>query len=83
MEQILDRVDEDCDISSEDAVSWITKDLNTIKAFKYTKGRKGHPTFSTFPRTLVRKLNYRELHSWMTNHIKTWDTIYVNNTASS
>ena len=93
MEQILDRVDEDCDISSEagyrskgkpeDAVSQITKDLNTIKAFKYTKGRKGHPTFETFPRTLVRKLNYRELHSWMTNHIKTWDTIYVNNTASS
>ena len=81
-----------CDISSEagyrskgkpeDAVLQITKDLNTIKAFKYTKGRKGHPTFATFLQTLVRKLNYRELHSWMTR-IKTWDTIYVNNTASS
>ncbi len=86
MEAILSGIDKDCGIAvnigyrskgkPEVAVAQITKDLNKIQAFKYIKGRKGHPTFTDFPRTILRKLNYRDLHAWMTGHIKTWDAVY-------
>ena len=86
MEAILSGIYKDCGIAvnigyrskgkPEVAVAQITKDLNKIQAFKYIKGRKGQPTFTDFPRTVLRKLNYRDLHAWMTGHIKTWDAVY-------
>lgn len=86
MEAVLSRIDKDCDIASnigyrskgkpEVAVAQITNDLIKIQAFKYCKGRKGHPTFMNFPQTLLGKLDYRDLHAWMTGLIKTWEALY-------
>ena len=79
VEALLSRID-------KDSVIWIIvlgidqkgsqKKLCQIQAFKYCKGRKGHPTYPNFPQTLLPKLDYRDLHGWMTDLIKTWYTVY-------
>lgn len=81
MEAILNGIDRDCDLASnigyrskgkpEVAVAQVTKDLLKIQAFKFCKGRKGHPTFKKFPKTLLGSLNHRNLHTWLKHHIKT------------
>ena len=86
MEAILDGIDRDCDLASnigyrfkgkpEVAVAPVTKDLVKIQAFKYCRGRKGHPTFTNFLKTLLGSLNYRDLHTWLKDHVKTWDSAY-------
>ena len=86
MEEVLDGIDKDCEIDQnvgyrskgkpENAVAQITNDLVKIQAFKTFKGRKGHPTFANFLQTLLGKLNYKDLHTWMTDLIKTWDAVY-------
>ena len=73
VELILDSIYKDCDRKhsvgfrlsgkQEDAVAQITKDLIQIKAFKYQHGRLGHPSFLDFSPSLLRKLDYRNLHS--------------------
>ena len=87
MEAILSGIDKDCGIAIdigyrskgklEVAVAQVTKDLKKIHAFTYTKGRKGHPTFSDFPQTFLGKLNYKDLHAWITGHIKIWDAVLI------
>lgn len=58
LERIWDSVDNDCNWevktrarsvkSLEETVFQIYEDLNHIKAFKQTPGRKGHPSFANF-----------------------------------
>ena len=86
VEVILERVDNDCLMTKskgcrskgkpENAVQQITKDLIQIQAFKYQLGRNGHPSFLNFPSNMLDKLDYRDLHSWMTGLIKTWESVY-------
>lgn len=86
MECILNAVDKDCEIGSspghrsngnrEAAVQQITKDLVKIDAFTYQKGRPGHPSFPKFPVSLLKGLNFRDLHSWMKELIQTWEPLY-------
>lgn len=86
VELILDAVDKDSDrkraigyrssTKQEDAVSQITKDLMQIKAFHYQQGRLGHPSFLDFSPSLLMKLDYRDLHGWMKDHIKLWDSVF-------
>ena len=86
VELILDAVDNDSDrkqsigyrssTKQEDAVSQITKDLMQIKAFHYQQGRLGHPSFLDFNASLLMKLDYRDFHGWMKDHIKLWDSVF-------
>ena len=86
MELIIDSIDHDCQIDEsvgyrkqgkpEVAVAQITKDLMQIKAFDQQRGRRGHPSFLDFPSNLLNKLDYRDLHKWMTDRIKEWKSIY-------
>lgn len=91
MELILEKLDDDCQLSKlegyrskgnpELAVAKITKDLMNIYAFRHQSGRRGHPSFPRFPSSLLEKLDYRDLHTWMTDLIKTWESIYELNRA--
>ena len=86
MERILNSVDNDCGIQSAvgyrtqsnqfAAVQQITKDLLTIRAFTYQEGRQGHPSFPKFPCSLLGSLNFKDLHLWMVELIKTWEPLY-------
>lgn len=86
VEMILDSIDRDCDIGeasgyrssgkSEVAVKQIATDLLTIRAFKHQSGRNGHNSFPKFPCDLLKKLDYRDLHSWMSGLVKTWYTFF-------
>ncbi len=86
MERILNSVDNDCGIQSAvgyrtqgnqfAAVQQITKDLLSIGAFTYQEGRQGHPSFPKFPRSLLGSLNFKDLHLWMVELIKTWEPLY-------
>ena len=86
VELILDSADADCGIiasagfrssgSPEVAVEQATKDLVQIGAFKWLPGRMGHPTFVNFSSNLIQKLDYRDLHAWIKDHIKLWGSVY-------
>ena len=79
MEAVLDKIDEDCDLQRgrgyrsqgkpEVAVTQIAKDLMQINAFKHQPGRAGHRSFPRFPSSLLRGLDYRELHTWIVDQI--------------
>ena len=81
VEVILDAVDRDCNIDGsrgyrspgkpEIAVKQITTDLLHNKAFKSQPGRNGYASFPQFPSNLLKKLDYRDLQSWMSGLIKT------------
>ena len=86
MEKIRDSIRRDCGLpetpgymskgNPEVAVLQIIKDLMQINAFRHEGGRKGHPSFPNFPFSLLRKLDYRDLHKWMKGLLKTWEPIY-------
>ena len=86
VELIIDRIDKDCQKKTcagrrtegnpTIAVEQIAKDLVKIDAFHFQPGRLGHPTFLAFPSNLLKQLDYRDLHTWMKEHIKLWETIY-------
>ena len=86
MEGILDAIRRDCGLpeiqgyrsagNSEVPVLQVIRDLVEINAFKYEAGREGHPSFAKFPSSLLRNLDYRDLHTWMNDLLKTWETIY-------
>ena len=86
MEGMLDAIRRDCGLpeiqgyrsagNSEVPVLQVIRDLVEIKAFKYEAGREGHPSFAKFPSSLLRNLDYRDLHTWMNDLLKTWETIY-------
>lgn len=86
VELIMDSIDKDCGHSTkvglraqgnpEIAVEQVTKDLMQLRAFRHQSSRLGHPSFINFPSNLLKKLDYRDLHSWMTGLMKTWETVY-------
>jgi len=86
MEDIRDSIKKDCGLlettgyrssgKPESAVIQIIQDLMQIRAFKHEVGREGHPSFPDFPSNLLRKIDYRDLHTWMNGLIKTWEPIY-------
>ena len=69
---ILKSIDHDCKLSNraaqrsvakkEEAVQQITADLVSIKAFRYTRGREGYPSFPKFNPNLLSALDFRDLH---------------------
>ena len=84
LELLLLSIDSDCGLddhgyrtkgNNEGAVLQIMSDLMEIKAFKYTQGKSGHPSFPDFPSSIVN-LDYRDLHQWMTEKKKLWQSIY-------
>ena len=86
MEDIRDSIKKDCRLletpgyrssgKPESAVIQIIQDLMQIRAFKHEVGREGHPSFPDFPSNLLRKIDYRDLHTWINGLIKTWEPIY-------
>ena len=86
VELIMEGIDRDCgglhrvgfrtQGKPEVAIAQVTKDLMNIQAFKYQKGRAGHPSFQNFPSNLLKDLDYRDMHAWMTRLLKTWGTVY-------
>ena len=60
----------------EIAVAQVTSDMIRLRAFEHQNGRLGHPSFIDFPSNLLKNLDYRDLHSWMTEHMKIWETVY-------
>lgn len=86
MEMVLDSIGKDCSLTRspghrsvgkpEAAVAQIVDDLIKIKAFRHQPGRKGHPSYPAFPRNILKSLDYRDLHSWMTGLIKTWEPLH-------
>jgi hypothetical protein len=93
MEQILESVDNDCDLcdgpgyrSHGDAirtVELVTKDLVDAEVFKKQPGRPGHPSYSKMPSNLLKKLDYRDLHNWMREHLQLWESVYTSNKKSN
>jgi hypothetical protein len=87
IEIILDGVDKECSIDDADgyrssikskgAVEQIAKDLIQRQAFKHQPGRNGYLSFPRFPSNLLKNLDYRELHAWMSGLIKTWESCYT------
>lgn len=85
-EAILDTIRHDCGLpeiqgyrsagNSEVPVLQVIRDLVQINAFKYEAGREEHPSFPKFPSSLLRNLVYHDLHTWMNDLLKTWETIY-------
>ena len=53
-------------------VNQIVKDLMDKKVFMHLPERDGYPSFPNFPSNLLHDINYRDLHSWMTNLIQRW-----------
>lgn len=86
VELILHNIDEDCKLSrrssyrsvakKEEAVMQIISDLQSIGAFKFLRGREGHPSFPKFSANLFVGIDYRELHKWIKDTLKTWSSIY-------
>lgn len=86
LQAILKTVDKDCALESrkgyrsakdpEESVKQILGDLMQKNAFKFTPGREGHPTFHNFDGNLLKELDYRDLHKWMTEHLSLWGSIY-------
>jgi hypothetical protein len=85
LEEILHSIDNDCKLSdrqghrsseeTQEAVTQIVDDLMEIEAFKQHPDRDGHHSFQDFPESLVN-LDYRDYHSWMTDKIKLWGSIF-------
>ena len=86
LEAIVESVNADCNYSGrvgrrsisnqEKCVQQIVDDLMKEKVFKFTEDRDGHPSFPQFSGQLLRKIDYRQVHHWVTDHIKLWGSIY-------
>lgn len=86
VELILHNIDADCKLTHkssyrsvakrEEAVMQVIKDLQSIDAFKFVKGRQGHPSFSKFSANFFESIDYRELHKWIKDTLQTWRSIY-------
>ena len=60
----------------EERVRQIVEDLVSERVFHFTEGREGHASFPRFDGNLLQNIDHHELHSWMTEHIKLWGSIY-------
>ncbi|KXJ11322.1 hypothetical protein AC249_AIPGENE23166 [Exaiptasia diaphana] len=84
-DMMISSVDKDCELEQregrrsnphkEEAVTQITSDLVNTKAFKFTPGRKGYEAFPEFGANII-KLDYRDLHKWIKDHLKLWESVY-------
>ena len=82
VELILGSIDKDCMLATRkgyrskgkdtNTVNQIVKDLIDKKVFMRLPERDGYPSFPNFPSNLVQNLDYKDLHSWMTNLIQRW-----------
>lgn len=89
VEVILHSIDTDCKLTHkssyrsvakrEEAVMQVIKDLLSIAAFKFVKGRQGHPSFSKFSAIFFESLDYRQLHKLIKDTLQTWSSIYEKN----
>lgn len=85
LERLLQSIDKDCGLQerkgyqskgkNQDVVLQVMSDLIQIKAFKFTPGRHGHPSFADFQSSIVNVDN-RDLHEWMSEKKKIWKSIY-------
>jgi hypothetical protein len=85
LERLIESIDEECNLqerkgyrssgNNTESVMQITSGLSSIKAFKFTPGRHGHPSFPDFQNRIVN-LDYRNLHEWMSEKKKLWQSIY-------
>lgn len=86
MEQILESIDTDCNLANEfgyrsggdpkKTVEIVVNDLMRIQAFKKQLGRSGHPSYPKISSNLLKNLDYRDLHNWMREHLKLWESVY-------
>jgi hypothetical protein len=84
-EMIISSIDQDCELlerkghrsnpKKNEAVVQIVSDLLEIEAFKFNSGREGYSTFPKFEANIV-SLDYRDLHKWIKDHLKLWQSIY-------
>lgn len=66
-----------CSVPNQEESVWqIVDDLVGEKVFHFTEDREGHASFPHFDGRLITNIDYRELHSWMSEHIKLWGSIY-------
>lgn len=82
VDALMESVDKDCSLSQkqgraskgkpEETVEQIVKDLADKTVFQHTPSREGHPSFKKFESNLLKDLDYRDLHKWMTEHLKKW-----------
>ena len=85
LQRLLQSIDNDCGLhqhkgyrskgNNTEAVVQVVSDLMQIKAFKFTPGRDGHPSFPDFPSSIIN-LDYRDLHEWMSDKKKIWKSMY-------
>ena len=86
LEAIVESVNDDCDCTGkigrrsnpnkETCVGQIIEDLTKEKVFRFTPGRESYLSFPHFKSQLLRNIDFRELHKWMTEHIELWGSIY-------
>ena len=84
-EMIILSIDQDCELlerkgrrsnpKKNEAVVQIVSDLLEVEALKFKSGREGYPTFPKFEANIV-SLDYRDLHKWIKDHLKLWQSIY-------
>ena len=86
-EMIISSIDQDCNLAQrkgyrsnpgqDKAVVQIVNDLMEQEVFKFNSGgREGYATFPKF-KANITSLDYRDLHKWMTEHVKLWKSIYM------
>jgi hypothetical protein len=86
LEMVMDSIDKDCLLTGEDghrsqgkpeeAVKQMVADLIEKEAFNHQPGRDGYPSFPNFPSSIFDGLDYRDLHKWMTDLLKQWQSVY-------
>ena len=86
IEDLMSSIDTDCRLEKrqgrhskknpEESVKLILGDLMKKQVFLLTPGRKGHKSFPKFEANLLKGLDYRDLHKWMTDHLSLWASIY-------
>ena len=75
LELIIQSVDKDCVLDDQrgyDTVKKIVSDLMEKETFNFTPGI----LLPQFPAHILQSLDFRDLHTWMTSHIKQWQAIY-------
>ena len=86
LDMLLKSIDDDCKLAAnikqrtkgkpEDAVMQIISDLMNKEAFIFKGGREGHPSFPKFHANLLHNIDYRDLHKWLSDLLKKWESIY-------
>jgi len=59
-----------------EAVMQIISNLMNKEAFIFKTGWEGHPSFPKFHSNLLHNIAYRDLHKWLSDLLKKWESIY-------